>query len=151
MPPAEPRPSVQQAVPHHEGRGEAAVERYEFFIEGMHCASCVARIEGSLKQLPGIVEVRVSSGTSTAVVRYVPGQVRPIAFRRAIERAGPYRAVQLEPRRGTSVAETDYWARHEEPFKVRMALCATFSAVIAAITWRWLPFLETQEVSSVSQ
>lgn len=130
---------------------EPSIERYEFFVEGMHCASCVQRIEQAVRRLPGIVEARVNPGTSTAVIRYLTGQVRPIELRRAIERTGPYRAVQLEPRRGTAVAQTDYWARHEEPFKLRMGVCAGLSALVAAITWHLLPVSETAQVVRLMQ
>ena len=117
---------------------EPAVERYEFFIEGMHCASCVTRIEETLRHLIGVVGVHVNPGTATAVIRYVPDQVRPMAFRRAIEQAGPYRAVQLEPRRGTMVAETDYWARHSAPLKRRVVVTVILTTVVVVLTWSGL-------------
>ena len=34
-------------------------ERITIPVGGMHCASCVARVEGSLKKAPGVAEATV--------------------------------------------------------------------------------------------
>ena len=41
-------------------------------IEGMTCASCVARVEKALKKVPGVVSAEVNLATETAEVR-LPG------------------------------------------------------------------------------
>ncbi|MFK9743609.1 cation transporter, partial [Escherichia coli] len=40
--------------------GEAVESR--FIVEGMHCAGCIARIEGALAKLDGVVMARVNFG-----------------------------------------------------------------------------------------
>ncbi len=57
-------------------------------IEGMSCASCVANVEGALKSLPGVREVRVNLAAEHATVDYDPAQVDLAALRRAVEEIG---------------------------------------------------------------
>jgi Cu+-exporting ATPase len=57
-------------------------------IEGMSCASCVANVEGALRQLPGVREVRVNLATEQATVEYDPSAVDLEALRRAVEEIG---------------------------------------------------------------
>ncbi len=46
-------------------------------VEGMHCASCVGRVESALKSLPGVFDAEVNLALEQAAVRYDPGAVRP--------------------------------------------------------------------------
>ncbi|UCF64911.1 MAG: copper-translocating P-type ATPase [bacterium] len=41
-------------------------------IEGMHCASCVGRVEKALQKLPGVLDATVNLNLEEASVRYVP-------------------------------------------------------------------------------
>ncbi|MDO8278391.1 MAG: heavy metal translocating P-type ATPase, partial [Burkholderiaceae bacterium] len=54
-------------------------------IEGMTCASCVARVERALKTVPGVTDASVNLATERA---HVIGQADPAALIRAIEDAG---------------------------------------------------------------
>jgi Cu+-exporting ATPase len=49
-----------------------ATKKIELPIGGMTCASCVATIEGGLKELPGIAEVNVNLATERGSVVYDP-------------------------------------------------------------------------------
>src|SRR5947208_12217269 len=44
-------------------------------VQGMTCASCVARIERGLKKLPGVADAAVNLATERATVQYDPSQV----------------------------------------------------------------------------
>ena len=44
-------------------------------VRGMTCASCVAHVEGALKELTGVQEAVVNLGLGTARVTYIPGVV----------------------------------------------------------------------------
>ena len=57
-------------------------------IEGMHCASCVGRVEGGLGDVPGVLEVAVNLASGQALVRHALGQADPDALRAAVERSG---------------------------------------------------------------
>lgn len=56
-------------------------------IEGMTCASCVARVERSLAGVPGVTEASVNLATEAASVR-TDGSVELAALRAAVEKAG---------------------------------------------------------------
>ena len=66
----------------------AAVETAQLGIEGMHCASCVARVERELQSVPGVLEATVNLGSEEARVSYVPAAVQVAQLEQAIERAG---------------------------------------------------------------
>ncbi len=57
-------------------------------IDGMHCASCVGRVEKALSQLPGVVDAAVNLARSEAQVSFVPGLVSAQDLERAVKRAG---------------------------------------------------------------
>jgi copper chaperone CopZ len=50
---------------HFQGRRPA---RLDLPIEGMTCASCVARVERALQKLPGVTEATVNLATESASV-----------------------------------------------------------------------------------
>ena len=66
-------------------------ERISFPIEGMHCASCVARVEKILKTLPGVLDTSVNFATERADITFLPGQVGLDDFRKTVASAGDYR------------------------------------------------------------
>ena len=71
---------------------------WSFPIEGMTCASCVARVEKVLAQLPGVSSATVNLATETATLRAAPG-LHAQVITEAIERAGyavPSQTVTLE-------------------------------------------------------
>lgn len=39
-----------------------------FLVDGMHCASCVSRVESGLRQVPGVLDARVNLATREATV-----------------------------------------------------------------------------------
>ncbi|MBC7133737.1 MAG: copper-translocating P-type ATPase [Roseovarius sp.] len=62
-------------------------------VEGLSCASCVARAEAALTALPAVLEASVNLATQTAQVRYLPGSTDAAALARALTEAGyPARA-----------------------------------------------------------
>ncbi|TAL08696.1 MAG: heavy metal translocating P-type ATPase [Nitrospirae bacterium] len=57
-------------------------------IEGMSCASCVAKIEHGLSEVPGVVRASVNLATEKATVEYQSGVVGPAAFEETIRGLG---------------------------------------------------------------
>jgi Cu+-exporting ATPase len=56
-------------------------------IEGMTCASCVARVEKALKKVPGVISAEVNLATESAALR-TSGGVELSALSAAVEKAG---------------------------------------------------------------
>ncbi|WP_414471611.1 heavy metal translocating P-type ATPase [Microvirga sp. M2] len=52
---------------------EPAEHHADLAIQGMTCASCVARVEKALKRVPGVVDARVNLATERAGVDYLGG------------------------------------------------------------------------------
>ncbi|WP_245691395.1 heavy metal translocating P-type ATPase [Desulfuromonas thiophila] len=60
----------------------------ELLIEGMHCASCVQRVEQALRALPGVTAVSVNLATGRAQVRLTAAGVPVAELVAALTRAG---------------------------------------------------------------
>ena len=84
----EPAPERKAAQP---GPGETAA--MDFRVTGMHCASCVNRIEEELKQRPGVERAVVNLPAERASVRFRPAIISPQQIVAAIADAG----YQAEP------------------------------------------------------
>ena len=61
--------------------------RLSIAVEGMTCASCVGRVEGALKRLPGVTDAQVNLATGRANVRFL-GASDSTAVVSAIEGTG---------------------------------------------------------------
>ena len=62
--------------------------RSDLNVEGMHCASCVGRIERSLKKVEGVSDASVNLATGQATVRYDPAMLGTESLINAIVKAG---------------------------------------------------------------
>ena len=77
-------------------------------IDDMTCASCVARVEKALKQVPGVLSAEVNLATETAQVAAVGGAVTLSQLIAAVDKAG-YRASEIQ----TSNAASDAGAANK--------------------------------------
>ncbi|MBE0568784.1 MAG: copper-translocating P-type ATPase [Deltaproteobacteria bacterium] len=91
---------------------EVPVERTAFPVEGMTCASCVARVERALRKVPGVLSAGVNLAAGTAGVEYLAGTASPADLRAAVEGAG-YAVPRVEPGEDP-VARQDRMQREEE-------------------------------------
>jgi Cu+-exporting ATPase len=64
------------------------VQTAQLGIDGMHCASCVARVEKELLSVPGVIEASVSLTSEDARVAYAPAAVEVAQLEQAVARAG---------------------------------------------------------------
>ncbi|NBC30939.1 MAG: HAD-IC family P-type ATPase, partial [Spirochaetes bacterium] len=64
------------------------IETKQLQIEGMHCASCVAAVEKSLKGVPGVESASVNLATESATVKYSGDAVQVDDLAAAVDKAG---------------------------------------------------------------
>ena len=57
-------------------------------VEGMTCASCVARVEKSLKKIDGVEEVNVNLATEKVTLTYKENEASVAQFTKAVGDAG---------------------------------------------------------------
>eukprot|EP01036_Dinobryon_divergens_P048820 gene48820-65462_t len=76
-------------------------------VEGMTCASCVARVEKALLKVPGVTGASVNLATEKATVRAL-STVPVSALKAAIERAG-YTATEIREARVPVAAGLPAW------------------------------------------
>jgi Cu+-exporting ATPase len=81
-PPPAPTPAPRTTAP------PTTEEEWNLAIGGMHCASCVARVEGALTGVPGVAAARVNLATERARVVVDPRQVDAEQLAQAVAAAG---------------------------------------------------------------
>jgi P-type Cu+ transporter len=67
---------------------DVVVDKITLPIGGMTCASCVAHVEGGLRQVPGVLNANVNLATERATVEMVPGAVTLADLKHAVEDVG---------------------------------------------------------------
>ena len=112
---------------------EPARAEEAFLIEGMHCASCVARIEKGLARLPGVAGASVNLATREARVAFDPSAVSPEAIRARVAQLG-YTAHDLPAPADTSVPAAD------TPHARRLIVAAVLTAPVFVISMFHLRF-----------
>jgi Cu+-exporting ATPase len=104
-------------------------------IEGMSCAGCVAKIEGAIKALPGVIEVTVSLGTGTARVRGYAEVVQKRSVVEAIQALG-YKATEKLEGRAQLDREQEIRAAELRRQKRNMWIVWPLGAVIMILTFQ---------------
>jgi Cu+-exporting ATPase len=95
------------ALPAAAGEGESS--DWSLQIEGMTCASCVARVEKALARVPGVRSASVNLATEKAQVRLDGRDAGADALIAAVEKAG-YAAHPVEEGAAESAAPASGWA-----------------------------------------
>lgn len=90
----------------------------EFPVEGMTCASCIARVEKALKSVPGVIDATANLASEHARVHFLRGAVEFDDLADAIERIG-YKAIRET---ATADVATDERRRTNEITALRRAL-----------------------------
>ncbi|HEY4773811.1 MAG TPA: heavy metal translocating P-type ATPase [Xanthobacteraceae bacterium] len=76
---------------------EDGVLQMELAVEGIACGGCIARIEGALKRMPGVVEARVNFTNRRLTVAWIKEAISPGAVIEALDKMG-YGARPFAPR-----------------------------------------------------
>jgi len=107
----------------------------EIAIDGMTCASCVARVRSSLEAVDGVSAARVNLATERAQVDHDP-RVGAAALVGAVKRAG-YDASQLDP--GLEAEEDDARRRDAEIARKRRLLIVGVALFLPALALGMMP------------
>jgi P-type Cu2+ transporter len=78
--------------------GEAGTAHMTLAVEGVGCAGCIRKIEGGLKQLPGILDARLNFTNRRLAVDWREDELDAAQVIEALQRIG-YRAHPFEPER----------------------------------------------------
>jgi len=111
-------------------------------ITGMHCASCAARIEAALKQVPGVRAATVNLAAEKAYVEADGGQALLSAVLRAVEDVGYGATLWVPPRRPQERAREADEARRLEERALRrdLVVALVFGMPVAVISMLMLRF-----------
>jgi Cu+-exporting ATPase len=116
------------------------VERVTIPIRGISCASCVAAIEGVLREAPGVVSASVNLATSAATVECVPGAASLRDLYRAVRDIG---YEPLEAPEG-AIADREKAAREREirtlKTKLTVGLALTVPVILGSFP-EWFPWI----------
>ena len=105
-------------------------------LEGMHCASCITRVESALKAVTGVQDAAVNLATERATVRFPAGAVDRSDLAAAVEAAG-YHVV--EPAAGDTADAED--AEERRKASHRRAL---LTDAVIALSLGWATFFAMQ-------
>jgi len=84
-------------------------------IGGMHCGSCVSKIEKELEQESGVISASVDLGTEYAIVKYIPGLIQLEELRNIIEKLGYETYLAAGNKENNETTEKESKRRDEEP------------------------------------
>ncbi len=122
---ATPAAIVEQV---HKTGFSVPLQTLDMRITGMTCASCAARLERVLNQLPG-VEARVNLASEKARLRYMPGLATPEDLVAAVARAGFFATPITEASRAEE--KTRKAAEYRREFRVFL-IAALFTLPLLA-------------------
>lgn len=138
-----PAPSASSLQEHPSAR-TSGEKRQTFRLYGMHCASCAAIIERSIKKLPGVTEASVNYGAEKARVTFSSGVANEDQIIERIKAAG-YRGELVEAQN----QETEKKRRDEEiqgyrkRFFIGLGLSLPLLYFMLLDFFSFLPFRET--------
>ena len=112
-----------------EGTGyKTAVEKLTVPVKGMHCASCVNRVERALKKVDGVLTANVNLPAERATIEFIPGVTGVPDVKRAI--AGVGYTIPDEPAEGEAV---DAQEDRERAARRREAHALRFKVIVSAL------------------
>ena len=116
-----------------------AREQLGLQIDGMTCASCVARVEKALRTVPGVLEASVNLATSHAQLTRLAGTAALPALLQAVRQAG-YEASDATAVEGSAAAPRP---RHDPGWKVALAFALSAPLLLPMLLQpfgiHWMP------------
>lgn len=108
---------------------EIPLEEVVIPIQGMHCASCVRRIEEGLTSLPGVIRANVNLATAQATIAYLPGPTTLTDLRWAIQDSG-YTPLEITGLEAGADREKALREREERELRRKFQVGALLSTLI---------------------
>ena len=133
-------------------------EEIRFGVQGMTCAACVARVERTIKKLPGVHDATVNLATENASVAFEPDQISIDEIQAAVKESG-YEPITRE---AEARADQHLAPSEEESLVHDLRVAATFAIPLFILSmgpmlvpgmrsamlqlapdsaWRWLEFV----------
>jgi len=124
-----------------ESRDEEDLQRADISVEGMSCASCVARIEKALLASPGVLQAAVNLATARARVEYLPNETNRRDLAKVIESAG-YKVVEAGAGPAAEDAERLLREKEYKTLRAKVIAGAALGVVIFLGSMRhWFPWV----------
>ena len=98
-------------------------------IEGMTCASCVAKVEKALKAVPGVLDAQVNLATERAQVKALAGGAATAQLVAAVEAIG-YGAQEIDPAAAPDLADRERQAREAEITGLKRAVAVAAAGAL---------------------
>ncbi|HHB9431466.1 TPA: copper ion binding protein [Stenotrophomonas maltophilia] len=112
---------------------EVASQERDLIIEGMTCASCVARVERALRAVPGVMEVSVNLATERARIR-ATSLVEVTSLVAAVSAAG-YREIEPQTLEGKIDTAPARQALSGDTLKLLIAAALSLPLVVPMLGW----------------
>ncbi len=120
-------PAVVKAI---EGAGYSVPETsVELAIDGMSCASCVARIEKTLKTVPGVTDATVNLATGRGTVRTAGGAVDVGELIQAVRNSG----YDARPAGSGDTSDKEALNREAEILRLRTSLIVAAALTVPVV------------------
>jgi Cu+-exporting ATPase len=115
-------------------------DRVELRVSGMSCASCVGKIERTLRELPGVVEAAANLASGKVQVDFLSTRVGVREIRGAVESAG-YAVLDLPPGAEGQDAEKEIRRKEYELLRARVLWGGLLAALVFIGSMRhWFPW-----------
>lgn len=109
----EPEKSKKEDIQDLSEKGKT--EKVILPIRGMSCASCVNRVEKSIRSLKGVIRVSVNLATESASIEYLPETVSIEDFKRVVKDSG----YQVPETKEEDLVEKERMVREAELFRLK--------------------------------
>jgi len=124
---------------------QAGLQKATYAVEGMTCASCVARVEKALSEVEGVASADVNLATERATVTYNPELVSYERMERAVDAAG-YRLVASAEGEEALDRERRRRERETRLLKIKLVYSAVSAAVIMILSMGAMHIPGLQEI-----
>ena len=109
---------------------KAATRKLVLPIKGMHCASCVARVEKALSGVPGVVSAAVNLASEKATIEYIEG-TGLADIKKAVKDAGFETGSGVESLEDVTIAAN----RETRELRNRFILAAVLGVIVMALSF----------------